>query len=130
MQTAIDAAVAGIPVAEGFQVAKDGKALRIWASIDGFENVSKLGMTITFKQDGEVIYSGFGETTTAFLSVTAGDATITAEELGAAGLYAASVSGFAEGTYTVEITPYVVLLDGTTVTGETESASITFTFAE
>ena len=130
MQAAINAATWGIPVAEGFQVSKDGKALRIWASVDSFDDVYRLGMTITFKQDGEVIYTGSGETITAFLSVTAGDETITAEELGAEGLYAASVSGFAEGTYTVEITPYVVYRDSTTVTGETESAEITFTFAE
>ena len=130
MQTAIDAAVAGIPVAEGFQVAKDGKALRIWASVDSFENVAELGLRIVFKQDDVVIHSGEGTTATAFLSVTAGETTITAEELGAAGLYAASVTGFAEGTYTVEVTPYVKMMDYTYITGETESAEITFTFAE
>ena len=126
MQAVIDAAVTCVPTAEGFQIANDGTALRIWASIESFDGVHSLGMIITFKQNGEVIYTGKGETQTAFLSITAGETTITAEELGAEGLYAASVSGFAAGTYTVEVKPYAILTDGTTVMGVTKSAEIEF----
>ena len=113
-------------MAEGYQISKDGTALRIWASVKTFDGVSKLGMKITFKQNGEVIYSGKGETQTAFLSITAEDTTIAASSLRVAGLYAASVTGFAEGIYTVEVTPYLILMDGTVVTGVTRGAEILF----
>ena len=83
--------------AEGRQISKDGDSLRIWASVKSFDNVSKLGMAIVFKQDGEVIYSGKGETQTAFRSITTELGSISAESLNAAGLYAAAVTGFALG---------------------------------
>jgi hypothetical protein len=125
MQAAIDAAVAGIPVAEGVQVANDGTALRIWASMDTAENVSKLGLTVVFKKDGAVV-SKSGETNTAFESITSGGKTVTAEELRTKLLYAAVVKGIPAGTYTVEVTPYVVMMDETTVTGETKTMDLTF----
>jgi hypothetical protein len=126
MQAAIDAAVAGIPVAEGVQVANDGTALRIWASMDTAENVSKLGLTVVFKKDGVVVSEKFGETNTAFESITSAGKTVTAEELRAELLYAAVVKGIPAGTYTVEVTPYVVMMDETTVTGETKTMDLTF----
>ena len=95
----------------------DGDALRIWASAATFENVHKLGMEITFKQSGNVVYSGKGETKTAFSAIVSEGNTISASSLGVAGFYAASVTGFAPGTYTIEITPYVILMDGTAVVG-------------
>jgi hypothetical protein len=126
MQAAIDAAVAGIPVAEGVQVANDGTALRIWASMDTAENVSKLGLTVIFKKDGVVVSEKTGETNTAFESITSAGKTVTAEELRAELLYAAVVKGIPAGTYTVEVTPYVVMMDETTVTGETKTMDLTF----
>jgi hypothetical protein len=126
MQTAIDAAVAGIPVAEGVQVSNDGTALRIWASMDTAENVSKLGLTVVFKKDGVVVSEKSGETNTAFKSITSAGKTVTAEELRAELLYAAVVKGIPAGTYTVEVTPYVVMMDETTVTGETKTMDLTF----
>ena len=126
MQAAIDAAVAGIPVAEGVQVANDGTALRIWASMDTAENVSKLGLTVVFKQGETVVSKKSGVTNTAFESITSGGKTVTAEELRAELLYAAVVKGIPAGTYTVEVTPYVVMMDETTVTGETKTMDLTF----
>jgi hypothetical protein len=126
MQAAIDAAVAGIPVAEGVQVANDGTALRIWASMDTAENVSKLGLTVVFKKDGVLVSKKSGETNTAFESITSADNTVTAKELRAELLYAAVVKGIPAGTYTVEVTPYVVMMDETTVTGETKTMDLTF----
>ena len=126
MQAAIDAAVAGIPVAEGVQVGTDGSSLRIWASMDTAENVSKLGMTVVFKNGDEVVSSKSGETQVAFESITSGGNTVTADELRAEYLYAAIVKGIPAGTYTVEVTPYVILVDETVVTGETKSMDLTF----
>ena len=126
MQAAIDAAVSGIPVAEGVQKGTDGASLRIWASMDTAENVSKLGMTVVFKQDGVVKSEKSGETQTAFASITSGGETVTAEALRAELLYAAVVTGIPAGTYTVEVTPYVILMDETVVTGDTKTMDITF----
>ena len=126
MQALIDAAVAGIPVAEGVQVGTDGSSLRIWASMDTDENVSKLGMRVTFKNGDEVVSENSGTTQVAFESITSGGNTVTADELRAEYLYAAIVKGIPAGTYTVEVTPYVIMMDETTVTGETKSMDLTF----
>jgi hypothetical protein len=85
-------------------------------------------MTITFKQEGEVIYSKSGETTVAFSSIKTVGGDLVAEDYGLAGFYAAAVTGFEAGYYTVEITPYVILMGGTRITGETTSADIAFLF--
>ena len=123
---AMQAALNAIPTAEGFQVSKNGTALRVWASTKTFETVANLGMQIVFKQGGEVVYEGSGVTKTAFSSITANDTEITAASKGVAGFYAASVSGFEAGTYTVEVTPYVVLKDTNVLYGTTQSQEITF----
>ena len=129
VESAIAASIfACAPVAEGYQISKDGDALRIWASMVTFEDVSKLGMTITFKQNGTVIYSKSGETTTAFASIRANGEELVAEDYALAGYYAASVKGFAAGAYTVEVTPYAILTDGSRFTGLTYSEEITFEF--
>jgi hypothetical protein len=122
MQYALNA----IPTAEGTQISKDGTALRVWASTKTFENVSYLGMKVIFKQSGVKVGGGENTTSTAFSAITAGETLITAEAEGVAGFYAASVSGIPAGTYTVEVTPYVILKDGNVLYGITQSKEITF----
>ena len=53
----------------------------------------------------------------AFSAIVADGNTISASSLGVAGFFAASVKGFATGTYTIEVMPYVILMDGTAIVG-------------
>jgi hypothetical protein len=75
-----------------------------------------------------VIYSGKGETQTAFLSITTEFGSISAESMNAAGLYAAAITGFAAGTYDIVATPYAVLMDGSVVIGQTVRFGEWFSF--